>query len=85
MYRERNRIQLPEDFAQQILYNEMEVKLGTLNKDIAFMKLVKLYTLGFEYYDARHNHRSMYFEDKLGELMEGFSKMKEKNHHLEYL
>jgi hypothetical protein len=69
MHRGKGKVQLPADFAQLILDNEIEVKLATQNKDTAFMKLVQLYTLGLEYYDARHNHRSAYFQIKLAELM----------------
>ena len=54
-------LQLPLDYAEQLLKGEIKVKLsmGPIQRNIA--ELLELYSFGFEYYESIGSYKHKYF------------------------
>jgi hypothetical protein len=68
MKKSTNRLELPNDFAQQILDNEIEFKLNDNPSNQTLCNLITLYSLGVEYYESIKSYKYLYFKQKMSEI-----------------
>ncbi len=65
MKRTVRHVQLPEDFAQRLLDNEIEYKLSVEPNKQIVTNLIELYTYGVEYYESIRSYKYLYFQKKM--------------------
>ncbi|CAD8083978.1 unnamed protein product [Paramecium sonneborni] len=65
----KKRSELPKDFADQILKNDIILMMSKYTDSIAFKNLIQLYMKGVEYYEAQKDQQSEYFKSKLNWIM----------------
>ncbi|CAD8093313.1 unnamed protein product [Paramecium primaurelia] len=65
----KKRSELPKDYADQILKNDITLMMSKYTDSIALNNLIQLYMKGVEYYEAQKDQQSEYFKSKLNWLM----------------
>jgi len=63
-----NKVTLPADFAQQLLDNEIELKLADRPPQDVICNLIELYSKGVEYYESIKSYKYLYFKKKMTEI-----------------
>ncbi|CAD8108330.1 unnamed protein product [Paramecium primaurelia] len=66
---QKNRSELPKDFAEQILKNDITLMMSKYQDSMALNNLIQLYMKGVEYYESQKDQKSEYFKSKLNWLM----------------
>ena len=62
-------VQLPSNYAWELLENEIELELGSKVTISIVQKLLELYALGVEYYESLRSYKYLYFQKKMNGLM----------------
>ncbi|CAD8116780.1 unnamed protein product [Paramecium sonneborni] len=65
----KKRSELPKDYADQILQNDITLMMSKYTDSIALNNLIQLYMKGIEYYEAQKDKQSEYFKSKLNWIM----------------
>ncbi|CAK57077.1 unnamed protein product (macronuclear) [Paramecium tetraurelia] len=66
---QKNRSELPKDFAEQILKNDITLMMSKYQDSMALNNLIQLYMKGVEYYESQKDQKSEYFKSKLNWIM----------------
>ncbi|CAD8206035.1 unnamed protein product [Paramecium octaurelia] len=66
---QKNRSELPKDFAEQILRNDITLMMSKYQDSMALNNLIQLYMKGVEYYESQKDQKSEYFKSKLNWIM----------------
>jgi len=62
-------VELPSNYAWELLENEIELELGNRVTISIVQKLIELYALGLEYYESMRSYKYLYFQKKMNGLM----------------
>jgi hypothetical protein len=62
-------VQLPSNYAWELLENEIELEVGSKVTISIVQKLLELYALGVEYYESLRSYKYRYFQKKMNGLM----------------
>ncbi|CAD8124226.1 unnamed protein product [Paramecium sonneborni] len=66
---QKYRSELPKDFAEQILKNDITLMTSKYQDSTALNNLIQLYMKGVEYYESKKDQKSEYFKSKLNWIM----------------
>ncbi|KAM3131305.1 hypothetical protein pb186bvf_016623 [Paramecium bursaria] len=79
--------ELPQNFAEQILQNDIRLVMSRYRDMDALNQLIQLYMQGVEHYESKKDVQQEYFKAKLQNIMnhpEIFKQAEEQNHKLEF-
>jgi hypothetical protein len=62
-------VELPTNYAWELLESEIELEVGSKITIGLVQRLLELYALGVEYYESMCSYKYLYFQKKMNSLM----------------
>lgn len=62
-------VELPSNYAWELLESEIELEVGSKVSLQLVQKLLELYALGVEYFESLRSYKYLYFQKKMNTLM----------------